>query len=239
MTPTHDKKTPLKLKPTTAEAKNNTKQVIECAAAAGGFRHPRVVKDGKTVAIHTRQELHALYEVTLGLHDHRTETPTPQVQGHILQCGTYRGVTAAVLALANQERRNKELVVTIDRFQYHTFQDHAWARGVLEAQHSLFETLNIDRSVVSIIHDDLTYIQNFWNTPVRIALLDSAHAYRHLTKQIALIVPRIITGGWLIVHDYNTEKHEGVTQAVNEWLQTAQPLCVLWSTDDFLFVNLH
>ena len=206
-------------------------QVIECAADVGGFERPSIDRI-HTVAIHTGRELRALYEVALGIHDSDS-----QIHGDILQCGTYRGCTAAILAMANLNRAHQELVITIDRFQYESQQSKSWARGVFEAHKALFHKFDLQRTIVSVLHDDLRYLDHFWNSPLRAAVLDSAHPYNHVKRQLERLVPYIIPGGWLIVHDYGAPDHEGVTQAVDEWLNTA-PDCVLHQADAFLFANL-
>lgn len=169
----------------------------------------------------TETELQLIYEIAVGIHDNQL------TQGNIIQLGTYRGGGAAVLGLATKHRGMGELAVTVDSFQYlpHEYHKH----DNLRASTALFESLSLQPHIVSVWHDDLSYIHNFLNCPVRMVVLDSTHSYEHVSQQLEIIQAKIIAGGWVLIHDYTSSpsRYEGVVRAVNEWYSRQDKSCQL------------
>ena len=166
-------------------------------------------------------ELQLLYEIAVGMHDSQS------IKGNIIQLGTYRGGGAAVLGLAVKDRGAAELALTVDSFQYLPHEVHK--HGNLTASTALFESLSLQCHIVSIWHDDLRYIRNFLNCPVRLVVLDSNHSYEHVSQQLEMIETRIVSGGWVLIHDYTLNpRYEGVVRAVNEWHSRRNSSCELF-----------
>ena len=179
----------------------------------------------------TETELQLLYETAVGIHDSQ---PT---KGNIIQLGTYRGGGAAVLGLAVKHRGMGELAVTVDSFQYLPHEVHK--HGNLTASTSLFESFSLQRHIASVWHDDLCYIHNFLNCPVRMVVLDSTHSYKHVSQQLEMIETRIISGGWVLIHDYTLNpRYEGVVRAVNEWHSRQNSSCRLFRLERWACVRM-
>ena len=165
----------------------------------------------KHAMMHTKMEARRLYEIAFGLYD------TDDLEGNIVQCGTYYGGSAAVLGKSVIDRGKSEFVFTIDNFI------KAYPKNSLPAHKLLFDNLKLNKhtlSIISVICDDISYISNFVHFPIRIAVLDSAHNEEHVTNQLNLCFPKVMDNGWILVHDYGNIKPEwpGVTQAVDGWL---------------------
>ena len=56
----------------------------------------------------------------------------------------------------------------------------------------------------------------FWQQPLRVAFIDSSHHYEPTHAELKLILPLILDGGWLVLHDYFSEDTPGVGRAVDE-----------------------
>lgn len=183
--------------------------------------------------LHGETELRDLYEVALGLHD------TTDDFGHVVQCGTYRGGSAAVLAMALKNRRAKARVITIDNF--------TWARNnkeisetvddVFLAHKRLLEILELQNYIVSIWHKDLDFLDKLWNMPIKLAVIDSSHSYEHTWKEINAISPHIVPGGWMVFHDY-TPRSIGVPRAIHEWLPKLDRRYKLFESPVYAFIQL-
>ena len=178
--------------------------------------------------LHGRAELEALYEVALGLHDDTGDS------GHIIQCGTYRGSSAAVLAMAIKDRRAKVPVITIDTFE----QEHIpGEEDVFIAHKKLLETLELTRHIASVWHNDMNFMSNCWNLPIRLAVMDSEHSYEHTWHQIKTISPYIVPGGWMVFHDYKPQSI-GVPRAIHEWLCQLNRTNRLFESPVYVFIQL-
>ena len=179
----------------------------------------------------TKTELQLLYEIAVGIHDSQS------TRGNIIQLGTYRGGGAAVLGLAVKTRGLGELAVTVDSFQYSPREYHK--HGNLRASTALFESLSLQRHIASVWHDDLSYIHNFLNCPVRMVILDSTHSYEHVSRQLEIIETKIISGGWILIHDYTLNpRYEGVVRAVNGWHSRQNSSCKMFRLERLACVRM-
>lgn len=179
------------------------------------------------------EELAALYEIAFGLHDESS------LEGHIVQCGTYRGGTAAVLATAIRNRGINTPMITMDHFRDTPHGDKETTDDVFIAHKRLFEALELRDYVVSVYHEDVSYLSKFWNFPLRMSVIDSLHSFKHTRDEINAIAPHIIFGGWLCFHDYSPAiASGGVVRAIDEWLPTLNRPYQLFEVPVFTFIRL-
>ena len=166
---------------------------------------------------HTMRELRVLYEVAAGFHD------TDLVEGYALQCGIFCGGSACVMGHALKDA-NKDYfpVVAIDSYtkEYEPLRA-TFDKAYQESRENIW-ALGLSNFVTTVISDDTLFLRNFWHSPIRVAFVDSSHHYEHTKEEIKLLMPYIVENGWLIFHDYFSEKTPGVTQAVNEFLEMKQ-----------------
>lgn len=175
--------------------------------------------------LHTFQEMVHLYQIALGIFDE------PKMQGDIVQCGTYRGGTAALLGTAVKKRKLEEIVLTIDNF----------IPIEMEPHRKLLANLVGQNHVISVWSDDSFFLNRFLPESIRMWVLDSSHTYDHVCYQLKLITERLASGGWVVVHDYTEHYNgrflEGVVKAVDEWLDTVET-SIVWTTDRFLYAKI-
>ncbi len=60
---------------------------------------------------------------------------------------------------------------------------------------------------------------------ISFAFLDG-DLYQSIKTSLALVTPRMVTGGIVIVHDYNNPQLPGVSRAVDEWSKNSLPIRV-------------
>ena len=183
--------------------------------------------------LHGETELRDLYEVALGLHD------TADVTGHVIQCGTYRGGSAAVLAMALKNRHATLPVITIDNFNYARNNDETseTTDDVFLAHKRLLDTLELQKYINSVWGDDVEFLSKSWNMPIRMAVIDSSHSYEHTWKEINAISPHIVPGGWMVFHDYRPQSM-GVPHSIHEWLPTLDRRYKLFESPVYAFIQL-
>ena len=187
--------------------------------------------------LHCSPEFFALYEVVFGLHDNGI-----QPSGHIVNCGTYRGANACIMAMALRNAGKETPLITIDPFMYaakHTFITcpHVETTDTVFLGHKqLIEKLGLQSQIVSIFHKDLEYLNHFWNFPIQIAAIDTMHSYEHTQKEIAVLTTHIVPGGWFVSHDYMPE-FPGVVRAIHEFLDSTTRRYKLYDAWAYLFIH--
>lgn len=85
----------------------------------------------------------------------------------------------------------------------------------IEMRENLWE-FRLHEHITPVLSDTVLYLQHFWRTPIRLAFIDSSHHYEPTLKELTLILPYLVDGGWLILHDMFSEETPGVQRAVNE-----------------------
>ena len=149
-----------------------------------------------------RLSLTVLYELALGLHG--------GIDGYIVECGTFTGVSASVMACGLRESgSNFKPVVTIDSY--------SWRPAALSV--AFFDTYPalglFPEYICPVLSEDVPFFERFWCSDIRLLFLDSDHSHEHVKMQLEMCVPYVIGGGWIAIDDYG---HIGMTDAVNEWL---------------------
>ena len=153
------------------------------------------------------EESVALYELAAGFHD------SIGIEGYAVECGTFAGGSAIVIATALQRYQPiYNVLFAVDPY--------AWIEEVLPIAHRAFQRLGLDKNVCQILYHDLDFIRQFWKLPARIFHLDSGHDYEHVKHQLNLCFPVLLDGGWLAIHDYNEENRTDVVRAVDEFVDS-------------------
>ena len=157
--------------------------------------------------IHSPNEVAAYYEVAAGFHN-------KMLEGNIIQLGIYRGGSACAIALGMKDAKLDTPMVCVDIFKH--AKPHETTDDVMLGQKHLIEELEFSSCIVSVWHEAAAFFSNFWDYPIRFALVDTSHSVEQTTKEINVIAPHMISGGWLAFHDY--KPRFGVPRAIHDWL---------------------
>ena len=163
------------------------------------------------VVQHSRAELLALYEIAARTHDR------VQLDGYVLQCGLFCGGSALMMAHAmRDDSLNQRPLLAIDSYtkDYRPLRQ-LFDNAYFEMRENLWE-FRLHEHITPVLSDTVLYLQHFWRTPLRLAFIDSSHHYEPTLKELHLILPHLVAGGWLILHDMFSEETPGVAKAVNE-----------------------
>ncbi|MDE0298612.1 MAG: class I SAM-dependent methyltransferase [Candidatus Poribacteria bacterium] len=163
------------------------------------------------VVQHSQSELHALYEIAARTHDR------VHLDGYVLQCGLFCGGSALMMAHAmRDDASNPHPLLAIDSYtkDYRPLRE-LFDDAYFEMRENLWE-FRLQEHITPVLSDTVSYLQHFWRLPLRIAFVDSSHHYEPTLKELNLILPHLVGGGWLILHDMFSEETPGVLRAVNE-----------------------
>ena len=190
-----------------------------------------VFGDVKNLNFTLDEELAALFELARGTHH------TPTHDGYCIEFGTYRGVTAMVMAQAVKESKVVlPPVFTVDsyvpgHFRMHleknrlmplTFPDDLLGEQYQRQQGA--EKIGLARMVAyklglqdylaQVLHDSLRFLK-LVNLPIRFAFLDSNHDFNTCYNEAMLVKELLLPGGAIAFH--NTEI-PAVKNAINSLL---------------------
>ena len=167
--------------------------------------------DGAYVVQHSQHELQALYEIVARTHD------SGHLEGHVLQCGMFCGGSAFMMAHALRDDDSVRYpMVAIDSYtkDYRPLRE-LFDNAYFEYRENLWE-FRLHEHITSVLSDTVSFLTHFWNAPLRVAFIDASHHYVPTLKELNLILPQLVDGGWLILHDMFSEDTPGVQRAVNE-----------------------
>ncbi len=171
----------------------------------------RNVTDSAYVVQHSQAELLALHEIAARTHD------TVHLDGHVLQCGMFCGGSAFMMGHAlRDDASNKHPLVAIDSYtkDYRPLRQ-LFDDAYFEMRENLWE-FRLHEHVTAVLSDTVSFLTHFWNAPLRVAFIDASHHYEPTLNELNLIIPHLVDGGWLILHDMFSEDTPGVQRAVNE-----------------------
>ena len=163
------------------------------------------------------EELAALFELARGTHHTQTQ------EGYCIELGTYRGVTAMVMAQAIKESRIVlPPVFTVDSYvpsSFRLYPEHnklmplAFEDGVLGDKYlqkqgadkmglarMIAYKLGLQDYLAQVIHDSLRFLRLF-NLPIRFAYIDSSHDFTTCYNEAMLIKQRLVPGGAIAFHN--------------------------------------
>ena len=70
--------------------------------------------------------------------------------------------------------------------------------------------------IAAVMADTGMFLEYIWGLPTRVAFIDASHHYEPTLKELNLILPHMVDGGWLILHDYFSDATPGIAQALHE-----------------------
>lgn len=156
--------------------------------------------------------------------DHFSRLAEP---GHFLEIGSFCGRSSVILGGVIAQRNNPaHKLFCCDPFgnvgkAEETSSTKRWA----QRKRSSFETFrrnilnqNLEQWVVTLAgkSDDILPIMNHQYTFI---FVDGAHDYDSVTRDIALVTPKLLPGGYILFHDANSNE---VNHAINDHLDFTQ-----------------
>ena len=175
----------------------------------------RGVEDGAYVVQHSQNELQALYEVVGRMHD------PVQIEGNVLQCGIFCGGSAFMMAHALRDDDTATApMLAIDSYtkDYRPLRE-LFDDAYFEYRENLWE-FRLHEHITAVQSDTVSFLAHFWNLPLRVVFIDSSHHYEPTLNELNLILPHLVDGGWLVLHDYFSDDTPGVARAVNETFES-------------------
>ena len=157
-----------------------------------------------------------LYEIALGLHNH------PDTRGHVLEFGSWCGVSAVLLAKAMLKRSDGYLpVVTVDPHAYTSSNPFdPTTVSYLEARRMHYKFGDeVYYALIRVITEDLNFLR-IWNKPIRMLFIDTTGQYDHTKNEIRMTLPHLVDDSWLLFHDYFGQENQGLIDAVDEFITT-------------------
>lgn len=177
----------------------------------------RGIVDRNWVVQHTHSELVTLHEIVARKHDHH------RIDGAVLQCGILCGGSALVMAHAlRDDNSTDEPLVAIDSYvKSYSPMTSVFDDAYLEYRENLWQ-FRMEKNITSVMADTVQYLAHHWQQPLRVVFIDSMHHYEHTRNELNLILPHVLPGGWLILHDYFSDEPpaDGVSRAANEVFAT-------------------
>jgi hypothetical protein len=190
------------------------------SAAVDSVRKQRLFRQVRGHTLASRQHLATLFE--LGRRIDQLHIP-----GSIVECGVYRGGSAAVLACATDAARDLYLFDSFAGLPPPGEHDGAtaarkyrqgWCAASPEDVDTVFATLDIPRARRHVVKG--WFAETLAATPVpQIALLHiDADWYDSVKLCLELLYPRVSPGGFVVLDDYG--RWEGCTKAADEFLRS-------------------
>ena len=206
---------------------------IANAVAAEHRQNSNLNTDGYVVQ-HSLNELVALYEIVYGAHDAEL-----RIEGHVLQCGLFCGGSALMMAHAARDNAQPLPVIAIDSYtkDYKPLRD-LFNAAYHESRENTWE-LRLHEHLTAVVSDTVSFLSNFWDFPIRVAFIDSSHHYEPTKNELRLIMPHLVPGGWLVLHDYFSETTPGVRQALDEFLAESPSEYDRYRVDELLILKVH
>ena len=161
-----------------------------------------------------RTENAAIYELVRGLHD--TELPaTP----YVLEFGSYRGGSAACIGKALKEL-GEGVLMSVDPYRRTTgivrSRIHEDGGKNFSSAMRHYESNGLLDHIVPIACRSVDFL-SFWRNPIRFCFIDSLHTYEYTMQEMEAVMPFMMAGGWLCLHDYGRPDFQ-VTEAVDDFL---------------------
>jgi cephalosporin hydroxylase len=155
-----------------------------------------------------RAELEWLWHNSFGIAKNRK-------QGIIFECGTYEGVSIAVMADAVKKAGSEIKLISVDNH-------HGYVESLRQGKHkenvAFIEEVGHSDAVDLFFASSLDLIPRLENSSVLMAYVDSLHKYNHVIEELDLLDSKLCQGGLLVCHDY-CYFEPGVVRAVNEYIK--------------------
>jgi hypothetical protein len=155
------------------------------------------------------------------------------VRGDVLELGTYKGNTATMLA--TMARRMGTTAWILDTFEGFNPADFTGHDAGLPVQ---FTDTSLDAVRALVGEDNVRYVQGYFPDSavqlphdLRLALVHiDCDLYQPISHALRYFYPRLLPGGYLIVHDYASLAWQGAEQAVDEFFSD-KPEAIVPLTD--------
>ena len=159
------------------------------------------------------EEICVLYELARGLHD------DAEIDGYCVDLGTFRGGSAAAMALGVRDGGQTAPVQTVDPYAEPCPRKHDPQRYNYAEARETFMRLGVEDYVYQhITRSDMFFTT--WRCLVRVAFIDTSHSYEDTQEEIEEACLGLEFGGWIVFHDYS-ETYPGVRYAVDEFVDLA------------------
>lgn len=138
----------------------------------------------------------------------------------IVQCGHYIGYSSLLLGFLLKRMNKTRCIFSIDIDEKITEYTNKWIeKANLNNQIRLCVKNSADPQLLDIVDE------YFLGQKPQLVIIDSSHQYDHTIEELDLWWPRIIEGGFLIMHDvsvfassFDQTNRGGVHKAINDWL---------------------
>jgi len=162
--------------------------------------------------------VHKILDVDLRIKTHYSELyrlARISQPGYCLEIGTDTGISACLMALASAQTHQPG-VYSIDSdigegmIRYPHRKNQGGNRWHVLGTNILL--CGLQEQIVLIVDDSLRAYRWF-SVPIRLLLIDGNHDYQHASQDIANYGKWLVSGGYIVCHDYN---EDGVARAVQE-----------------------
>ena len=163
---------------------------------------------------------------------------------NILEVGCYLGYSSCIMASAISGDRK---IFSIDKFEipknwskntsdnwiYKNYSQIEWATKNRNA-------LGFETKITFVKSDSKTYAATLRNIPDRpkfdLIFIDGDHTYDGCLSDMKDYMPMLEAGGYLVVHDYNSPLHPGVSKAVDEIIQSDKSFKCLYLVQSLVVI---
>ena len=164
--------------------------------------------------------------------------------GSIIEIGSYLSYSSVIMASAFQKNENRKLYA-IDPFE----REIGWSNGSsddwiykkysqLQFATELVEKSGLKNNIVFVkgySNDVISYFDQI--NDVGMIFIDGNHSYDGCKSDLNLYSPLLLSGGYLLMHDYNCPQHNGVMKATEEFLLENKNYEKLFLLDSLLVVK--
>lgn len=171
---------------------------------------------------HADLDLDVLYELAYGYHNASEDWD----RGYVVNCGVHHGGSLCVMGEA--VRRNRSVlkpVIGIDPYLNTAIEGkegsskELWDIAYRTSRENIHH-FGLEYFVCPVIFGAAAFfdVAKFRS---RVILIDTSHIYEETKKEIEMLMPSLIDGGWVVFDDY-FPRHSDVMIAVNEFIDTQQ-----------------
>lgn len=162
-----------------------------------------------------------------GEHEALWDLAIRHVPGNVLEIGSWMGKSACILAGACADHQPGTVVLCIDTFMMsgteQQLEHHEKLAG--HAQGTFYDFLSSAKRLGFYEHVIPLgqYSQRALKVvkgPLRLAFIDGAHDYANVESEVALVLPLIVSGGSLALHDVYSGTYPELLAFVNERMLT-------------------
>ena len=150
---------------------------------------------------------------------------TKQIEGNIIELGSYKGGTALVLAHFLKRNSINKLIYSCDTFEGHPYDDKhgtdvkgsfkSTESSNIESRFRRFGVIN-DIQIIKGRFEDTLY-KNLVKNRFSLAFID-CDLYQSTQYSLNFVIPRMMDGSVIVFHDYRVPTY-GLTKAVHDFCE--------------------